>query len=139
MVEPEPSRLTQALDGLSPKAKPPGSARILNAWITQAQDALGVAGSRVGWLVAATVVSAALQRAVDAKGSPLFLLKGGTMLQYRLPGISRATQVVDGLILSLIHISEPTRLRRISYAVFCLKKKKKQKKKIKQKTRKTTQ
>ena len=29
------------------------------------------------------------------------------------------------LDLSLIHISEPTRLRRISYAVFCLKKKKK--------------
>ena len=28
------------------------------------------------------------------------------------------------LWLSLIHISEPTRLRRISYAVFCLKKKK---------------
>ena len=28
------------------------------------------------------------------------------------------------VILSLIHISEPTRLRRISYAVFCLKKKK---------------
>ena len=26
--------------------------------------------------------------------------------------------------LSLIHISEPTRLRRMSYAVFCLKKKK---------------
>src|SRR5660397_257376 len=30
-----------------------------------------------------------------------------------------------GIELSLIHISEPTRLRRISYAVFCLKKKKK--------------
>ena len=30
--------------------------------------------------------------------------------------------------LSLIHISEPTRLRRISYAVFCLKKKKKKRK-----------
>ncbi len=28
------------------------------------------------------------------------------------------------VVLSLIHISEPTRLRRISYAVFCLKKKK---------------
>ena len=27
-----------------------------------------------------------------------------------------------GMHLSLIHISEPTRLRRISYAVFCLKK-----------------
>src|SRR5665809_158385 len=33
--------------------------------------------------------------------------------------------------LSLIHISEPTRLRRISYAVFCLKKKKKKKKNTK--------
>src|SRR5450759_5313123 len=32
----------------------------------------------------------------------------------------------DGLHLSLIHISEPTRLGMISYAVFCLKKKKKQ-------------
>src|SRR5660397_68999 len=30
----------------------------------------------------------------------------------------------EGQHLSLIHISEPTRLRRISYAVFCLKKKK---------------
>src|SRR5660397_270131 len=35
--------------------------------------------------------------------------------------------------LSLIHISEPTRLRRISYAVFCLKKKKNKKKKTKTK------
>ena len=31
-------------------------------------------------------------------------------------------------ILSLIHISEPTRLGMISYAVFCLKKKKKKNK-----------
>src|SRR5450756_1746777 len=36
-----------------------------------------------------------------------------------------ATLVPSGLILSLIHISEPTRLGMISYAVFCLKKKKK--------------
>src|SRR5450756_896276 len=35
--------------------------------------------------------------------------------------------------LSLIHISEPTRLGMISYAVFCLKKKKKKKKKTKKK------
>src|SRR5450759_5867183 len=33
------------------------------------------------------------------------------------------------LVLSLIHISEPTRLGMISYAVFCLKKKKKKHKK----------
>src|SRR5660397_255617 len=36
--------------------------------------------------------------------------------------------------LSLIHISEPTRLRRISYAVFCLKKKKTKKTKTKSTT-----
>src|SRR5678815_1622188 len=34
------------------------------------------------------------------------------------------------MLLSLIHISEPTRLLSISYAVFCLKKKKKKNKKI---------
>eukprot|EP00658_Telonema_sp_P-2_P036099 TRINITY_DN2616_c0_g1_i6.p1 TRINITY_DN2616_c0_g1~~TRINITY_DN2616_c0_g1_i6.p1 ORF type:complete len:149 (-),score=32.79 TRINITY_DN2616_c0_g1_i6:90-536(-) len=34
---------------------------------------------------------------------------------------------LTGLVLSLIHISEPTRLLSISYAVFCLKKKKKNK------------
>src|SRR5450756_3050556 len=33
----------------------------------------------------------------------------------------------SGMGLSLIHISEPTRLGMISYAVFCLKKKKKKK------------
>src|SRR5674536_351084 len=37
----------------------------------------------------------------------------------------RATVVFDRGGLSLIHISEPTRLLSISYAVFCLKKKKK--------------
>src|SRR5665809_111027 len=34
----------------------------------------------------------------------------------------RRGQPREGVNLSLIHISEPTRLRRISYAVFCLKK-----------------
>ena len=39
------------------------------------------------------------------------------------PGMEDANIPVQGL--SLIHISEPTRLLSISYAVFCLKKKKK--------------
>ncbi|WP_166788202.1 nucleotidyl transferase AbiEii/AbiGii toxin family protein [Cryobacterium glaciale] len=90
--------MAQSLDGLTPKGKTPSSARILNAWIAQAQAALGTAGPRLGWLVAATVVSASLQRVVDAAGSPLFLLKGGTMLQYRLPGMSRTTRDIDGLV-----------------------------------------
>lgn len=98
MAQPDPVNLAQALGGLAPKGKEPASARVLNAWITQAQDRLGSAGPRVGWLVAATVVSAALQRAVDDSGVALFLLKGGTMLQYRLPGMSRTTRDIDGLV-----------------------------------------
>src|SRR5450756_2791295 len=39
----------------------------------------------------------------------------------------RANRMQTGRMLSLIHISEPTRLGMISYAVFCLKKKKKNK------------
>ena len=39
----------------------------------------------------------------------------------------------DWIYLSLIHISEPTRLGMISYAVFCLKKKKEKKKNNKKK------
>eukprot|EP00658_Telonema_sp_P-2_P063789 TRINITY_DN5258_c0_g1_i1.p2 TRINITY_DN5258_c0_g1~~TRINITY_DN5258_c0_g1_i1.p2 ORF type:complete len:105 (-),score=6.73 TRINITY_DN5258_c0_g1_i1:60-374(-) len=57
-----------------------------------------------------------------------------TYLYTRLPShsklpISPFTITILGIInLSLIHISEPTRLLSISYAVFCLKKKKKNKK-----------
>ncbi|MDT5148281.1 MAG: hypothetical protein QOI01_14, partial [Mycobacterium sp.] len=81
-----------------PKGKSPSSARVLHTWIAQAQNSLGSAGPRLGWLVAATVITAALQRAVDGSGAALFLLKGGTMLQYRLPGMSRTTQDIDGLV-----------------------------------------
>ena len=42
--------------------------------------------------------------------------------------LEKQTNVHIDWTLSLIHISEPTRLRRISYAVFCLKKKTKKKK-----------
>src|SRR5660398_184287 len=40
-------------------------------------------------------------------------------------GGHESTRGAHCVCLSLIHISEPTRLRRISYAVFCLKKKNK--------------
>ena len=47
-------------------------------------------------------------------------------LNYEYPKIMDASKKTNniGLGLSLIHISEPTRRRGISYAVFCLKKKK---------------
>ena len=40
--------------------------------------------------------------------------------------INKIKEIASNNNLSLIHISEPTRLGMISYAVFCLKKKKKQ-------------
>lgn len=52
----------------------------------------------MGWPVASTVVIAALQRAVDATGTPSFLLKGGTLLQHRLGLSARATSDIDGLV-----------------------------------------
>ncbi|HQY34097.1 MAG TPA: nucleotidyl transferase AbiEii/AbiGii toxin family protein [Actinotalea sp.] len=98
--EPLPPRPLPVLSNLTPKTRPPGSARILDGWVNQAQSQIGpsVDGGRLGWLIASTVVVAALQRAVDESGSSLFLLKGGTLLQHRLGLASRATKDVDGLI-----------------------------------------
>ena len=49
----------------------------------------------------------------------------GEFSNVRIRGeVGRVSRPASGHLLSLIHISEPTRLRRISYAVFCLKKKK---------------
>ncbi|MDR1430581.1 MAG: nucleotidyl transferase AbiEii/AbiGii toxin family protein [Propionibacteriaceae bacterium] len=98
MATTDPVNLADALSLLKPKDKTPNSARVLGVWIAQAQERLGSGGSRLGWLVASTVVTAALQRAVDESGRTRFLLKGGTMLQYRLPGMSRTTQDLDGLV-----------------------------------------
>lgn len=97
-MKPEKPNLAKELNSLSPKTKTPVSARILNGWISQAQEKLGTSGPRLGWLVATTVISAALQRVVDETDQSRFLLKGGTMLQYRLSAMSRTTQDIDGLI-----------------------------------------
>ncbi len=94
------SRLARLVAGLAPKAKQPNSSTVLNAWIAQAENKLGpeARGGRLGWLVASSVAIAAVQRAVDADGRQLFLLKGGTWLQHRLNVTARTTKDVDGLI-----------------------------------------
>jgi len=91
--------LIARLRGLRPKEKQPNSATVLNNWIAKAERDLEIDDSgRLGWLVASTVVTAALQRAVAADGGRRFLLKGGTMLQHRLSVPTRATKDVDGLV-----------------------------------------
>lgn len=93
------SPFSEAISKLKPKEKEPRSARVLDGWVAQAQQTIGgeISGGRLGWLIASTVVVAALQRAVDEAG-PLFLLKGGTLLQHRLGLDARATSDIDGLV-----------------------------------------
>ena len=83
---------------LQSRGKEPNSSAVLDRWVAAAQHAAGVEAGRLGWLVASTVVIAALQRAVDETGRTHFLLKGGTYLQYRLGATGRTTKDVDGLI-----------------------------------------
>src|SRR5271163_932774 len=88
------------LHTLEPKTKQPASVTVLNNWIAQAEGRLGpeAKGGRLGWLVASSVAIACVQRAIDAEGRQLFLLKGGTLLQHRLNATARTTKDVDGLI-----------------------------------------
>src|SRR5678816_641770 len=62
---------------------------------------------------------------VNVDGSETFWSNDGTSFAGSEPAAAVPLTVAKGLYLSLIHISEPTRLLSISYAVFCLKKKKK--------------
>ena len=94
------SRLAALLHTLKPKPKQPASVTVLNNWIAQAEGKLGpeAKGGRLGWLVASSVAIACVQRAIDADGRQLFLLKGGTLLQHRLRATARTTKDVDGLV-----------------------------------------
>ncbi len=98
--DPSASRLATLLGRLVPRAKQPVSATVLNKWIAQAERELGgeARSGRLGWLVASSVAIAAVQRALDADGRQLFLLKGGTLLQHRLNVTARTTKGVDGLV-----------------------------------------
>jgi hypothetical protein len=86
------------LNALPPRGKHPNSTRILDGWVAKAQAQVGVDHGRLGWLVASTVVIAALQRAIDDTKQPRFLLKGGTYLQHRFNWTGRATTDIDGIV-----------------------------------------
>src|SRR5450756_2774382 len=75
-----------------------------------------------------TAVGADASAAAGERG--VTVVDGSTLVA--LPGlVDLHTHLREpGRELSLIHISEPTRLGMISYAVFCLKKKKKKKQQI---------
>lgn len=100
MAEAFPSRLAGMLRALKAKESQPASVSILNNWITHAESRLGdeAGGGRLGWLIASSVAVVAVQRALDAEGRQLFLLKGGNLLQHRLDVPARTTKDIDGLV-----------------------------------------
>ena len=68
-----------------------------------------------------TTVVAVRKNGQVAMAADALVTFGDTRLTHRQEANQKIFSIEDAL--SLIHISEPTRLRRISYAVFCLKKK----------------
>lgn len=82
---------------LPDRQRTPVSARALNMWLRDAQTRTGVGEKRIGWLLAATVAVAALQRALGADEEPLFLLKGGLFMEFHLGLDARVTKDVDAL------------------------------------------
>lgn len=82
------------------RGKQPASKTILDNWIQaiEGTPGSGAKAKRLSWLVASTIVTAALQRAIDEDGSPRFVLKGGSYINYLLSGEGRSTSDVDGII-----------------------------------------
>lgn len=76
---------------LPDKDRFPKSARILDGWVRDAQRLVGSRGERVGWILASTIVTAALQRELR-DGTPVFLLKGGVFIERALDLNARATK-----------------------------------------------
>lgn len=92
------TNITAHLSGLPARGKEPHSASVLTKWVDAEEKTHGVAGGQLRWLIASTVVTAALQRAVDTDNRPRFRLKGGTYLRYLLDWAGRPTKDIDGII-----------------------------------------
>lgn len=98
---------TKLTDALTDRSKPNQtltSAGQLTKWVVVARKEVNETGevsideARLGWLVASAVVVGALQRARNEDSDAIFLLKGGSYLQYRLGLEARATKDIDGLV-----------------------------------------
>jgi hypothetical protein len=79
------------------KKRPVPSVQAMGRWLSDAQKQTGIGAQRLGWLVASTVVLAALQRTLSTDEKPLFVVKGGVYIELQLGLRARTTSDVDML------------------------------------------
>jgi hypothetical protein len=80
----EAAELERARSSLAmsfPKDKAPHSVRVLHSWIAAYAKRTGELPERIIRSVSYMVASRALERARDETGAPLFLIKGGVMIE----------------------------------------------------------
>ncbi len=80
-----------------PKDKPPHSVKVLHNWIATYAKETGQVPERIMRSVSYMIASLALERARDETGAPLFLIKGGVMIELRLGLRARATRDLDAV------------------------------------------
>lgn len=78
--------------------KPPHNAQVLQRWVGEWANAEGVPTARLQRSVSYMVLAAMLSTVRGADGRPLFLLKGGVMMELRLDLRARATQDLDAAV-----------------------------------------
>src|SRR5659263_204707 len=98
---------------------------------TQQPVSAGILGSLFGWRIDPFTGRSALHTGLDFAagfGTPILAAAGGVVVTQEfhpeygnMIEIDHGNDLITRYALSLIHISEPTRLGMISYAVFCLK------------------
>lgn len=80
-----------------PKNKPAHSVNVLHKWIATYAQETDQLPERVIRRVSYMVAAQALERARDEQGAPLFLIKGGVMIELRLGFRARATKDLDAV------------------------------------------
>src|SRR5450756_1466500 len=94
--------------------------------VSQVRALAGVCEGRDGYSMEARLDFGTLETRCEGPSSDVLWYENGQLVGFAgMYGYGDPSKVEASiLVLSLIHISEPTRLGMISYAVFCLKKKK---------------
>lgn len=85
------------LSALPARGKAPASVNVLRRWIGEAARRIRTDEARIQRRIANYVVLAMLGRVRDERGDPLFLVKGGAMLELRLGLAARASADLDTL------------------------------------------